>query len=233
MNTSRFRARLKQPNLVLLGIFTLVGLTFGQACAGESSVSDKMVRQIGVMEKIIDKVLIDSPNFLVSGGDNARGLYIDEFGAVFTFEASLVNKMFNFKGLFEGLSDRVEVTTNEDGDKVVIIRKDDKEEEEGKKDKEDQAGRIILKEEGREDAEVYEDGKKEMIQAILDYGETMSSLRNDQWLLIAAHLKGADYFKEMEISRLTLKAKMQDLRDFSTGKISEATAESRVVVEEY
>jgi len=40
-------------------------------------VSEKMVRQIGVMEKIIDRLLLDSENFLVySGNDNARGLYI-------------------------------------------------------------------------------------------------------------------------------------------------------------
>ena len=230
MSTSRCCARLRQSRLILLGIIALAGLSFGTAGADESSVSEKTVRQIGVMEKIIDKVLIDSPNFLVSGGDNARGLYINEFGAVFTFEASLVNKMFNFETLFKGFSDNVEVTTNEDGDKVVIIHKDDEEKKEGKKGEEP---KIVLEKEGREDAQVYEDGKKEMIQAILDYGETMSSLRDDQWLLLAAHLKGADYFKEMEISRLTLKAKMKDLRDFSAGRISEATAESRVVVEEY
>ena len=67
----------------------------------------------------------------------------------------------------------------------------------------------------------------------VDYGETMSSLDDGQWLLIAAHLKGADYFKEMEISRLVLKAKMRDLREFAQGKISESTAASRVIVEEY
>jgi hypothetical protein len=189
------------------------------------------------MEKIIDKVLIDSPNFLVHGGDNARGLYIDEFGAVFTFEASLVGKWFNYQGIFQRFSDRFEITTNENGDKVFILRSPDngdKEKQEGKKGEKYKEGEALFgKKEGREDAEVYQDGKTEMIQTIIDYGETMSSLRNDQWVLIAAHLKGADYFNEMEISRLALKIKMQDLRDLGSGKISEDTAKSRVVVEEY
>lgn len=231
MSTYLFPARSKQPGVVLLGITLLVGISLGCAWADDTSVPDRTVRQIGVMEKIIDKVLIDSPNFLVHGGDNARGLYIDEFGAVFTFEASLVGKWYDFQGIYKKFTDRFEMTTNDDGDKVFILHSGDKDDKKAQGDKEDEV--LVGKKEGREDAEVYEAGKQEMIQTLIDYGETMSSLRNDQWLLIAAHLKGADYFKEMEISRLALKIKMKDLRDFASGKMSEDTAKTRVVVEEY
>ena len=72
-----------------------------------------------------------------------------------------------------------------------------------------------------------------MVQTMLDYGETMSSLRDGQWVVIAAFLKGADYFKERQISRLILKAKIDDLRDYSAGRLSESAARSRVLIEEY
>ena len=56
------------------------------------TVSKKLLRQIGVMEKIIGQVLVDSPNFLVSGRGDVRGTYLEEFGVLLTFEASLVGK---------------------------------------------------------------------------------------------------------------------------------------------
>ena len=220
---SKLCAMSKRPGLTILVITFFIGLSFSQVWADDPSASKKTMRQIGVMEKIIDQILIDSPNFLVSGGDNTRGLYIDQFGAVFGFEASLVSQWFDFGDIFSGLKDRIDIDTNEDGDRIVTIKK-------GKGDKEEI---FIEKEEGRTQEEIYNEGKEEMVQTMLDYGETMGSLRDGQWVVIAAFLKGADYFKERQISRLILKAKIDDLRAYSAGKISESAAKSRVLIEEY
>lgn len=224
-NISNQCAKCKRPALVLLAVAFMAVVSFNTVCADDPSASKKTMRQIGVMEKIIDQILIDSPNFLVSGGDNTRGLYIDQFGAVFGFEASLVSQWFDFGDIFSGLKDRISIDTNEDGDQVVTIRKF------GKDGKEEEV--VIEKEKGRTEEEIYNDGKEEMVQTMLDYGETMSSLRDGQWVVIAAFLKGADYFKERQISRLILKAKIDDLRAYSAGRLSESAARSRVLIEEY
>ena len=78
-----------------LGVIVLLASTILVIGVGSSSAGEKMTkleRQIDVMEGAIDDMLVDSPNFLVHGGDNARGLYIDEFGVIFTFDASLVSE---------------------------------------------------------------------------------------------------------------------------------------------
>ena len=55
-------------------------------------------------------------------------------------------------------------------------------------------------------------GKQELIDALADYGETMTALRDDQWVAIAAFLGDDQYFKERQISRLVIKARARDLR---------------------
>lgn len=207
-----------------------------------AAASEKVIRQIGVMEKIVDKVLVDSPNFLVQRGDNTRGLYIDGFGVVFTFDASLVNEFYGIQKLFS-LEDRFEMKTDEDGNQVFVIKKGSKEELEAKKEelesKRQEAEKAVEKvkkssdEKMKDRAKLYADGQAELVQALLDYGETMTSLTDDNSIILAAFLKDDDYFKEQRISRLILEAKMRDLRAFSSGSISAETMKSRISVEDY
>lgn len=217
---------------VLLSLANLAG----------AAAPEKVIRQIGVMEKIIDKVLVDSPNFLVQRGDNARGLYIDGFGVVFTFDASLVNEFYGLEKLFS-LEDRFEMKTDEDGNQVFVIKKGSKEDLEAqKKDleaKKEKAEKEIEKakkgsgDKMKDRAKLYADGKAELVQALLDYGETLTSLGDDNSIILAAFLKDDDYFKEQKISRLLLEAKMRDLRAFASGSISAETMKSRVSIEDY
>ena len=225
-NTIRAGTRRKQIGCALLGLAFLAGSVTAPAGAADPD-PKKVVRQIGVMESIIDQVLIDSPNFLVHGRDNARGLYVDDFGAIFTFDASLVGRGWIFDNFVFDLKNRFEVKTNEDGDKVIILKDPDskKRAEELAKKKDDQ--------QEYDPAAMFRDGKQEMIQTLLDYGETMTSLSDEQQIVIAAFLKGSDFFKERQISRLILKARMRDLRDFTAGRIDEGAVRSRIVVEEY
>jgi len=218
-------SRTKRVILLTLGIAFFIGLPFSQPWAADPT-SKKTMRQIGVMESIIDKVLIDSPFFLVSGGDNARGLYIDGFGAIFTFDASLVTKrwMFLSDGIFS-LDKDFKIETDEDGDRVIVIR--------SKSDKDKLKEDLEQKDEEWEPEEVFEKGKQELLQTILDYGESLSALKNEEHIVVAAFLRGSDYFKERQISRLILKAKVKDLRDFSAERINESTAKSRIEIEEY
>src|SRR5512143_2710810 len=75
----------------LVGAARLPVLAVGNAFAVDPP-PGKMARQIDVMERILDQVLIDSSNFLVHGRPDARGLYVKEFGVIISFDASLVDK---------------------------------------------------------------------------------------------------------------------------------------------
>ena len=192
--------------------------------------SKKVTRQIGVMESILDEVLIDSPYFLVSGRENARGLYLEGFGAVFTFDASLVTSPFFGGGfdikILEDWAGKVEVDEDEDGNKIITIQKGDKKAE--KKAKEE------LKKEKKDPKVVYEEGKEEMKQTLLDYGETLTFLGDNEHVVIAAFMGKMDFWKDKDRpSRMILKARMKDLRDFTNGSLSENAAKGKILFEEY
>jgi hypothetical protein len=210
------------------------------AGAENDVVSRKMLRQLGVMEKIIDQVLIDSPNFLVSGGDNTRGLYLEEFGVLLSFEASLVNKGSWDIGRWGGF----QIEEDKEGRKVIVIpglsddedKDKDKDTGKGEPEEENSEGSDRLSWRDRfkgDESKLYDRGKDEIRGVLLDYGDTVSQLRDDQWLAIAAFLKDSDYFLENKISRLVIKAKMSDLRAYAAGKISEKEMIGKLVEEEY
>ncbi len=226
------RIRLTAGKSIRLGAVATVitAILLGSAGIVGAAAPEKVIRQIGVMEKIIDKVLVDSPNFLVQRGDNARGLYIDGFGVVFTFDASLVNEWYGMEKLLS-LGDRFEMKTDENGNQIFMIKKDAKSEKESK-EKSDQAEKSP-EEKMKDRAKLYQDGKAELVQALLDYGETMTSLTNDSSIILAAFLKDDDYFREQKISRLLLQAKVGDLRAFASGEISADVMKSRVAIEDY
>ncbi|MEZ5063609.1 MAG: hypothetical protein R3B81_02690 [bacterium] len=212
--------------VVLIGIALAAGFVAKAAFGADADRPErKVVRQIGIMEKIMDQMLLDSPNLLIFGRDVTRGLYIEGFGAVFTFDASLVEKdkdsHWNFNFPF-----RVE---DVDGKKVIIIDEDDKEDAK-------EAAKLLEEREARRtnvEEELYRAGKAEIISLMLDYGETMTSLTDAEHLAVAAYLKDANYFTKNKISRLVLKAKMADLRAHAAGKLSEEEMVRRMKVEEY
>lgn len=201
------------------------GLLVSKAFAVEPPASRKMERQIDVMEKIVDQVLIDSPNFLVSGRGNTRGLYIDNYGVVFTFSASLVNKgkswNFDFGEGFKILK--------EDGKHVIVIDPDAEEVEDEDADLAEEVSERV----DRVQERLYKRGKAEIVDVFLDYGDTMTTLEKGQWVAIVAFLRDSSFFSDQHISRLALKAKIDDLRAYAAEKISEEEMVKRIVEEEY
>lgn len=231
----RFR-RIGLPSLILLAV---IACAVAPSLAADGPTPQKMLRQIGVMEKIIDKVLIDSPNVLVSGMGNTRGLYVDPFGVVFTFTGSILRGDSPLDRLsdwsFSTKEDQYDIQVDKDGNQVITIKKG-----KGKSDKAKQDEDIEdHKEKNPETAweterqKKYANAKGELIQALLDYGETMTALKPGQTVLIAGFMKDDDFFKEEKISRFILKAKVEDLRAFSSGELSESAMRSKIDIEEY
>lgn len=194
--------------------------SFGSAArAQDEATARKMSRQIGVLEKIFDQVLVDSPNFLVPGRNNTRGIYLEEFGALLTFEASLVDKdHLDFD--FEWPRD-YRIEENEKGDKVIVIPKVGSDDEDERP-------------QGRSSpARLYERGKVELRSALLDYADTLTGLGDGEWVALAAYLKDSDYFLDERISRLVIKVRMRDVRAYNAEKIDEKTVLARFVEDEY
>jgi len=250
LNESRDKGMFFRGVVALLLAGACLVLAVAPSDAADPATSQKMLRQIGVMEKIIDKVLVDSPNVLVSGMGNTRGLYVDPYGVVFTFTASILRGDSDspLSGLtdwsFSTDKDQYEMTTDKDGNQVITIKKSPK-----KKEKSDEGSKEALEDSAKEDehaeqeghetvwqrqrAKKYEAAKAELIQTILDYGETITSLKPGQNLLIAGFLKDDDFFRDEKISRFVLKAKVDDLRAFSTGDLTESAMRAKILIEEY
>jgi hypothetical protein len=235
----------------LVVIATLVGLA-GLAFSAPPEGSVKIMRQVRIMEGIVDKVLLDSPNFLVHSGNNTHGLYIPEYGAIFTFEASLATGMFGISDLKVSIP-KFEVQTDSDGNKTIVLKNLEKAEKNAEKAKQEAAkaeaeaqklsqadasgdsesSGSSSDDDEKDSAQLYQKGKVELIQALLDYGETLTQLKSGQWIVLAAFLQNDSYFEKNKLSRLVVKAKIDDLRGFSAGSIDEKTMRSKILVEEY
>lgn len=238
MNPSAFsgprgRCRPRRPGHSLAAA-ALALLLAGPPVAGPAEAAApadlrKLNREITVVEKVMDDMLLDSKNLLVYATDhNAHGLYLDEFGVVFSFNASLVDRSMTMTNYTFG-GYRIE----DKGDKIVVFKDKDPapgapadapDSAEGKARKEKDAARL---------AGLYAAGKREIVDILLDYGPTLTSLRDEQWVAVGAFLKGSDFFQDRHISRLVLKARMSDLRAMSAGRLTRDAAAAKFLEEEY
>jgi len=88
-------------------------------------------------------------------------------------------------------------------------------------------------EKGEREQERYEQGREELIEALIDYGDTLTRLRDDQWIAIAVFFDRSDFLSDRDVSRLVLKAKMNDLRAYGQDRLSRDAMLARVIEEEY
>ena len=209
----------------------IAGLTLaGTAAAQSSQPPGKLKKQIEVMERILDEMLVDSKNVLVSGHDVTRGVYVPEFGVIFTLEAGILGPDHGEWWKNVDWSKKFKINTK-DGTTIVSFNNDD--DDEDKEDKKDKEEREMTRKELMKDRqERYERSKTELKLTLVDYGETLTGLRDDQWVGIAAFFDN-DYFDERSTDTVIIKAKMSDLRAHSAGTVSDQQMASRVTIEEY
>jgi hypothetical protein len=201
----------------------------GIALASGPASPEKLGRQIGMMERTIDRFLVDSPNFLVTSGKNACGFYFADYGVVFTFNAQ-INDNWNWGGdWFFGPGSHITVTT-EDGERQIIIKKNGGKHWDIKRlvgDDEDEDEDVTI-----DTVKLYERGKEELVEMLLDEGENLGAIPGGQYVMIAARMNDDDLKHEKKITRLTLKAKIDDLKAYGDDKLSETEMKSRIVIEE-
>lgn len=196
----------------------VLGLMAVSATAADDAAT-RLDRKVKVMERVLDEILIQSPNVVVSARGVTRGLVLDEYGALFTLEASIGTDMFVM-----AMPEPPAVPIGEGHEDTVIIAPRHP----------DRAGREDewLEKSNEKRAEQYKAFKAELIDAIVDYGVTLTELRDDQWLAVVAFLDSRPLLGGSEGGRLMLKIKMRDLRQHSAGALSRDAVEGRVIVEE-
>jgi hypothetical protein len=192
--------------------------------AGAEGPDSRLERQIGVMERILDEVMVESPNFLVHSSEPTHGLYLDEFGVLFVITASFTSNYEDWKDLsFPNFS----IEQDDDGNVIILKRKSSK--DTGDED-EDVSWREIQE---KRQAEQYAAGKQELVDAVLDYGETLSALQGSQSVAVALFLEDYEYMDKDGMSRLVIKARMEDLRSFSAERLSRDAMAKKLSIEEY
>ena len=204
----------------------LLGVTCPRALACDPPSSEKMAKQIGVMEKIVNQVLVDSPNFFIQERENCRGMYVKDSGLVFTFSASLVEKDWDLDKLLSWGDVDVEKT-----DEGYIVKRGKKDQQHAKDEagEEDEEQQIPDEATLRKKQErTFLRGKSELIDVILDYGDTLTTLEAGKYLTIVGYLRDSDYFDEENFSRIILKAKIDDIRAYGSGKITEDEMMKRI-----
>jgi hypothetical protein len=200
----------------------VLGLVAVSAAAADDTAS-RLDRKVKVMERVLDEVLIQSPNVVVSARGVTRGLVLEEYGALFTLEAS-VGGTDMFRMVLPEVPDAPSVIMGSGDDEEIIVapRHPDRAQREDR----------WLEKSAEKRAEQYKAFKSEMIDAIVDYGVTLTELKDDQWLAVVAFLDSRPLFGGDEGGRLMLKIKMRDLRQHSAGTLSRDAVVKRVIVEE-
>jgi hypothetical protein len=193
----------------VLGLAVTALLLTGALATAQAGPEDRMDRQIRVFEKALDTMLVDSPNWLVANSEPSFGYYLDDHGVVFSFRASLVSDW--------GWGEPTRLWN------ILKHRKhrDDDDDDDWESDRE-----------AKRQERLYERGKEELLLTLLDFGEILTTVADDEWVEISVKLRDAYYFRENDLRRLEMRAKASDLRSYYDGRMGEKEAMEKIQIEE-
>lgn len=260
IETDRPRTHVWSVIVTALAVLLLGLLIASVARADERS--DRLDRKLKVMERVLDEVLVQSPNVVVSGGGATRSLRIDGEGALFVVNASLIagRERVRFGEMYVPMPapaiapvapaapaapvaerERAEVEARQAEDMARQAAERARQEREHSR-QQIEAGLQNALRGSQEARERYEEAaqenlegiKRELREALVDYGGTLTELGDDQWLAVALFLGDRDYFAFGENERTTLlvRARIGDLRRYNGGDLSRDEALALVTVEQ-
>jgi hypothetical protein len=253
----RFRSdRRRIVELTLFLLFTpLFCGTLALSAAAADDAAAMLEKDVRVMEGVLDQILVDSPNVLVSSAGTTRGLVLDQYGAVFTLEVSLdlgkgglwaLGDYAKDLALAKGLEKKAQEEEFKAQQEASKAEEEASKAGEGEEKQADTFASLDkLGEESRKAREKHlENFKVELQDALLKYGPTLSELDDSKWVTVVAFLDGRGLYlgdsgflfggdtAREKLTRLTLKVKMGDLRQFSAGRLSREQAAKKVIVEQ-
>jgi hypothetical protein len=231
--------------LVAAIMIALVGLVAVLAAADDRGV--RLDRKIRVMEGVIDGVLIDSPNILVSpGGGITRGLALDGYGVLFTVDGRLNvghvggnsfeyffvpgNELITqyqvqaLEGLERHELEELDESVDEMRDRAEAYRRQAEERLQELKERQQEAERSREELEA-ERAEMVAALRTEIVDTLVDFGATLVELDESERVAIAVFLDEGALFLPADRSgrdgsRLVVGARMADLRRYAAGDLS-------------
>jgi hypothetical protein len=232
-------------------LVALLPLSPDVALAGDKVT--KLERQINVMTRAIDAMLVDSPNFLVSSSQVTEGFEDDEYGALFVFQASLTGAGWpGGGGVFgcwpwdRGKERKIVIRKGDKGDdedididgegiciddgEVIILGKGDKKLK--KLIKEGRCEVIDDKEYKARQLKKYESAREELLQTLMDYGEILRGLAAGRSVKIIARMHDMDLPEGKEVRKLSVRASIDDLRAYGDGRLSDQEMRSRIEIKE-
>jgi hypothetical protein len=154
-----------------------IGLVAGSARASDLPGSDRINHEVRSIEKELDHLMLDSPNFLVQRGRNAHGVYLPDYGLILTFNAAINAD----NGYVEILGDG--------DDSRVVIRSGDRWHHHGNRTVMRMLGMNVGSHRHHGDAddplELYQEGKAELVEMLLDQAGALSALPAGQWVVVS------------------------------------------------
>jgi hypothetical protein len=211
--------------LIAALLVALVGLIIAATSAQAADTGSRLDRKVRVMERVLDEVLVQSPHVMVSRSGNARGLVLDEFGALFIIEGSL--------GVEELMLPAGPAWTIAAGEDALLLDRGRRPRERGEGEEDEESTWKEWREQAEEKRRQHLDGlKADLTDALIDYGATLGELDNDQWVAVVAFLGERFLIDHADRgTRMVLKIKMGDLRQYAAGSLSRDAAIAKVVVE--
>ena len=186
--------------------------------------SEKLQKQISIMEKIIDEAMVESANALVKSTHPTRGVYLEGYGPVFALEVGLVDERFKWDKLSKLLEfgdgySVVKEEKEEGGETIITIKK--------KKGGED----VVVDEEVVSAEKRWTLVKEELVEVIRDYGDTIARAKPDEWFTIFATPLSGSWDSE-KTDRLVVRVQMKDITDYNSGKMDDRSFAGKVQVQE-
>lgn len=260
IDTDRPRTRAWSVLAAALAVLLLGLLIASVARADERS--DRLDRKLKVMERVLDEVLVQSPNVIVSGSGTTRSLRLDGEGVLLVVNASLIagRERMRFGEMYVPVpapaiapvaplppdapeAERVQVQ------QLARQKEEEARQAEAAARQEASRKRAQLEEQlqeslrgSREARERTEEAarknlegiKRELREALVDYGGTLAELGDDQWLAVALFLGDRGYigFGDDKQQTVLVTARIGDLRRYAGGDLSRDEALALVTVEE-
>ncbi len=214
MRNTENRHRKFTPGLAL-GLFLALGGLLATLAAAAEPDSARLDRQVRVMKLVIDELLGPRSHGVRRPGAETRGLALEEFGALFIVEASPETELLQYES--------TTIKTMSSDDAKVMSKA--KLAELGQK----------LEQMRQENEQLHQkclaDIRTKLIDVLLDYGPTLTALRDDHWVAVAAYPQCVVSFRRSD-SFLFLQLRMSDLRQFDDGKLSREATIAKIKIDE-
>jgi hypothetical protein len=214
-----------------LGLLVTSGLLYAQTKSPTvddplkgSNPNQKVVRNLNLLERAMDELLIDSRSALVDHGRNANAIYIPGQGVVVAVSFGLVGWDHNIVRFSKWDGDWDEVDFY---DSLYDDDDDDRKDDDDRPTKKEIRERIKKRQ-----AERYVKVKQELIEVLADNADLLEDVPAQEWITIAARPRDMSW-GDKKVTSVLLRVRRQDVTDRAAGRLTAEAFQKKVTVEEY